>query len=129
MTPLNYTFEDYREIGVPALIVIGDRDGMIPVGEALALHRFIAGSELAVVPAGNHSLPVLRPGRKKLWLPLGGAAAVGVFRNGFGDTNSLIKKKSFEALGGFIEDYGVGHDDWEFFARALLAGLKLRVIP
>jgi pimeloyl-ACP methyl ester carboxylesterase len=61
MTPLDYTLEDYREIRAPALIVIGDRDSMIPVGEALALHGFIPGSELAVVPAGNHSLPVLRP--------------------------------------------------------------------
>jgi pimeloyl-ACP methyl ester carboxylesterase len=61
MTPLAYTLEDYREIRVPALIVIGDRDSMIPVGEALALHQFIPGSELAVAPAGNHSLPMLRP--------------------------------------------------------------------
>ncbi|MEP7358414.1 MAG: alpha/beta hydrolase [Anaerolineales bacterium] len=61
MTPLDYTLEDYHEIRCPALIVIGDRDSMIPVGEALALHQFIRGSELAVVPAGNHSLPVLRP--------------------------------------------------------------------
>ena len=61
MSPLDYTLEDYREIRCPALIVIGDRDSMIPVGEALALNQFILGSELAVVPAGNHSVPVLRP--------------------------------------------------------------------
>ena len=61
MTPLDYTLEDYAAISTPALIVIGDRDPMIPVEEALSLHRFIRGSELLVAPGGNHSLPLLRP--------------------------------------------------------------------
>jgi O-antigen biosynthesis protein len=65
----------------------------------------------------------------QIWAPIGDAPVVGVFRNCFGDANALIKRSAFEALGGFTEDYGVGHEDWEFFARASLAGFRLEVVP
>lgn len=65
----------------------------------------------------------------RLWLPLGGAAAVGVYRNCFGDANALVRRAAFERLGGFTEDYGTGHEDWEFFATAVLRGLRLQVVP
>ena len=64
-----------------------------------------------------------------IWLPLGPATAAGVFDNVFGDANALVKKSSFEAIGGFSEDFGVGNEDWEFFAKAVLAGFRLEVIP
>ncbi len=63
------------------------------------------------------------------WLYLGAAASAGAFENRFGDTNSLIRRDVFEKLGGFHEEYGVGHEDWELFARAVLAGIQLEVIP
>lgn len=66
---------------------------------------------------------------RQLWIPLGGAAGLGVFRNVFGDANALVRKATFESLGGFTEDYGVGHEDWEFFARAVLAGANLQLVP
>jgi glycosyltransferase involved in cell wall biosynthesis/GT2 family glycosyltransferase len=66
---------------------------------------------------------------RQLWIPLGGAAGLGVFRNVFGDANALVRRATFEALGGFTEDYGVGHEDWEFFARAVLAGANLQLVP
>lgn len=66
---------------------------------------------------------------RQLWVPLGNAAGLGVFRNVFGDANALVRKATFEALGGFTEDYGVGHEDWEFFARAVLAGVDLQLVP
>jgi GT2 family glycosyltransferase len=66
---------------------------------------------------------------KARWLPLGGAAAVGALRNGFGDANALVRRECFMALGGFSEDYGLGHEDWEFFARAVLAGYRLELVP
>ncbi|ELS03148.1 glycosyltransferase [Xenococcus sp. PCC 7305] len=49
--------------------------------------------------------------------------------NCFGDTNALVKKEFFDKIGGFTEDYGVGLEDKEFFARAVLRGGKLLVIP
>jgi hypothetical protein len=66
---------------------------------------------------------------ERLWIPLGGAVAVGVYRNGFGDANALVRRAAFERLGGFSEDYGLGHEDWEFFATAVLQGLRLEVVP
>ena len=66
---------------------------------------------------------------RHIWLPLGPALAAGVFDNVFGDANALIRKSSFEAVGGFSEDVGIGNEDWEFFARAVLHGLNLQVVP
>lgn len=55
--------------------------------------------------------------------------ALGLFTNSFGDSNALVRRESFRELGGNSEDYGVGKDDQEFFARALLAGRKLALVP
>lgn len=63
------------------------------------------------------------------WVPLGPSITAGAFKNCFGDANALIRKDIFWALGGFTEDYGIGHEDWEFFAKAVLQGYKLEVIP
>ncbi|VVM07031.1 Putative glycosyltransferase EpsH [Methylacidimicrobium cyclopophantes] len=59
----------------------------------------------------------------------GGDAATGVFFNCFGDANALFRKEVFERLGGFTEDRGVGAEDWELFARAVLAGYRLESVP
>jgi glycosyltransferase involved in cell wall biosynthesis len=48
------------------------------------------------------------------WVPLGPNISSGLFRNVFGDANALVRRDVFEELGGFTEDYGVGHEDWEF---------------
>ncbi|MGO9017240.1 MAG: glycosyltransferase [Syntrophobacteraceae bacterium] len=65
-----------------------------------------------------------------VYLPLGAAADVGAAtRNCFGDANALAKRSTFERLGGFTEDYGVGSEDYEFFARAVLRGVHLEVVP
>ena len=63
------------------------------------------------------------------WVFVGDDAATGAIRNCFGDTNSLIRRAVFLNLGGFHEDWGVGHEDWEFFAKAVLRGYKLEVVP
>lgn len=63
------------------------------------------------------------------WLCLGPAVGVGAFRNAFGDTNSLMRREVFEAVGGFHEKYGVGYEDWELFARACLDGYQMEVVP
>jgi glycosyltransferase involved in cell wall biosynthesis/GT2 family glycosyltransferase len=63
------------------------------------------------------------------WSFVGGAPAVGVFRNAFGDTNSIVKRKVYLALGGMTEDTNVGAEDWEFLARASLSGYRLEVLP
>ncbi len=64
-----------------------------------------------------------------VFLPLGAAADVGAVKNCFGDTNALVRRSTFEQLGGFSEDYGVGQEDHEFFARAVLKGVRLEPVP
>jgi GT2 family glycosyltransferase len=73
--------------------------------------------------------PRLPERSRELWIPLGNAAGLGVFRNVFGDANALVRRSVFESVGGFTEDYGVGHEDWEFFVRATLDGARLYLVP
>jgi glycosyltransferase involved in cell wall biosynthesis len=63
------------------------------------------------------------------WPPIGAAVSAGMFQNVFGDANAFIRKKVFESLGGYKEERGFCHEDWEFFSRAVLAGFKLEVVP
>ena len=100
------------------------------------LERFLAAAEASgadIVTAamatfsGEAPAPDAEP--KAIWLPVGAARAFGAIENVFGDANALIRRTAFEAMGGFSEDYGVGHEDWEFFARAVLAGRSLVSVP
>lgn len=61
--------------------------------------------------------------------PFGGDATLGVLTNSFGDANALYERRAFAQVGGFTEDYGITHEDWEFFCRAALAGLKMACVP
>ena len=63
------------------------------------------------------------------WLPLGPDLNIAGFNNCFGDANAMVKKEVFDKIGGFTEDYGLGHEDWEFFLKASLAGYKLQIVP
>ncbi len=59
----------------------------------------------------------------------GAAIAAGALRNVFGPSSALVKKSAFEVMGGFSEIKGVGSEDWELYARAVLAGYQLESIP
>jgi hypothetical protein len=61
-------------------------------------------------------------------LPLGPALGVGLFSNCFGAANALVRRSAFERVDGFTEDWGVGFEDWEFFANAAFAGLRHEVV-
>jgi GT2 family glycosyltransferase len=63
------------------------------------------------------------------WSFVGGALGLGLLRNCFGDTNSLIRAKTYRALGGMTEDYGTGCEDWEFLAKAAVRGCRMTVVP
>lgn len=63
------------------------------------------------------------------WPFLGAAVSPGVTRNSFGDANAFVRRSVFDRIGGFTEDVGLGCEDWEFFARATLAGCQLMVVP
>lgn len=55
--------------------------------------------------------------------------ALGIFQNCFGDANALVRRSVFFALGGFTEDVGVTHEEWELFAKAALAGRRIEILP
>lgn len=59
-TPLGYTAVDFQKIKTPTMVLLGDRDQIISVEEAVEMYRLIPGAELAIVPNANHSLPMLR---------------------------------------------------------------------
>ena len=63
------------------------------------------------------------------YIPLGASTALGLFKNGFGDANALVRKAALAALGGWPEEQGYGVQDWELFARAALRGFKVLVVP
>jgi O-antigen biosynthesis protein len=61
-------------------------------------------------------------------LPLGSCHGLGLFECRFGDSNSLIRRDWFLDRGGFDERYHVP-EDWLFFARAALDGVRIEVVP
>lgn len=61
LTPLNYTEDDFNKITDPVLILIGDRDGMIPLDDAIEMYQMIANAELAVLPNADHLSVVTNP--------------------------------------------------------------------
>ncbi len=63
------------------------------------------------------------------FLPVGDTVSFSIVANAFGDANSLVKRSLFEKLGGFSEDYGLGHEDLELYVRAALTGAKVSVVP
>lgn len=64
------------------------------------------------------------------YYPMGGASrAGGLVTNVFADANSLFRRESFQALGGFSETRGFACQDWQIFAEAKLAGMTHLVIP
>jgi glycosyltransferase involved in cell wall biosynthesis len=60
---------------------------------------------------------------------LGGAPLIGLMRNCFGDANCMIRKDVFNSLHGFTEDAHICGEDWELFAKGVLAGYRLEVVP
>jgi len=81
---------------------------------------FFEGDQL---PPGNPDADTV------IWVPLGPSVAAGLYENVFGDANALVKRSAFEQLGGFREVHGIGCEDWELWARAVLHGFALEVVP
>ena len=53
-TPLNYTAEDFHRITESTLILIGDRDGLVELQQAVDMYQFTPGAELVVLPNTTH---------------------------------------------------------------------------
>jgi GT2 family glycosyltransferase/glycosyltransferase involved in cell wall biosynthesis len=47
----------------------------------------------------------------------------------FGGSMFMVRRSVFEAIGGFRELRGAGHEDWEIYVRIALAGYKIDILP
>jgi pimeloyl-ACP methyl ester carboxylesterase len=56
-TPRGYSEEDLQGVMAPTLIALGDRDGVVPVEEAVYMYRLMPNAELAVTPQAVHFFP------------------------------------------------------------------------
>ncbi len=65
----------------------------------------------------------------EIFAPIGGVYATGAYANLYGDAHALFRRDALERLGGFSEDFGVGHEDWELLARATLSGMTVLAVP
>lgn len=52
--PLDYSPEELQQIVAPSLILLGDRDGIIPVQQAVDMYCMLPAAELAIVPNATH---------------------------------------------------------------------------
>lgn len=60
LTPLDYRPADWQAVTVPTLVVLGDRDQLIPVEQAVEMYRLLPHGELAVVPGADHLFPFVQ---------------------------------------------------------------------
>ena len=63
------------------------------------------------------------------FFPIGIGGTHSFFANRFGDANALVSRAAFENVGGFTELHGVGWEDWEFFLKAYLKGIRIGIVP
>ena len=97
------------------------------VGIAQRMNADLVTSRMVLFD-GNALIDPARTIPSEIFAPLGPDIGAGAVVNCFGDANMLISRTAFEQLGGFPEDYGYSHQDWEFYAKAALAGMKLETI-
>ena len=47
----------------------------------------------------------------------------------FGGSMFIIRRSVYEAIGGYREVRGAGHEDWELYVRVALAGYRIDILP
>ena len=67
--------------------------------------------------------------QKASYVPLGGPLSLAPVENVLGSATALIRRSAYAAAGGYTEEYGVGHEDYEFYVRVLQAGGRVEVCP
>jgi GT2 family glycosyltransferase len=87
--------------------------------------EIVCAPYVVVPPMTRRPLPVDVMGQ---YLPAGGPVALGLLDNVVGDVCGLVRRSTFEALGGFTERRQ-SWEDWEFFLRAVAAGCRHYVHP
>lgn len=114
-------------------LIFMDDDNAAKPGEISTLVAVAQRSGAQIVTtfydAFEHDEELAAPTAALRFTPFGADPALGILTNCFGDANALYARAAFDQLGGFTEDYGITHEDWEFFCRASLEGIKLVCVP
>ncbi len=58
---LNYTADDWAQVVAPTLVLLGDRDSLVPVEDGVQMYRHLPNAELAVVPGADHTDLIFSP--------------------------------------------------------------------
>jgi pimeloyl-ACP methyl ester carboxylesterase len=53
--------EDYKEIRIPCLIMLGDRDKMVTLEETVTVYKSLADAQMAVLPGTPHPVEQVDP--------------------------------------------------------------------
>ncbi|EFA76831.1 IPT/TIG domain-containing protein [Heterostelium album PN500] len=120
-----------REASGEYIYFLDDDNAAYP--NALATYVKVAMHTNADVVTSPHSIitttntPTDHTPIQRQWIPLGSSLSVGLFKNCFGDANFFIRRATFNAIGGFTEEYGVGLEDHELLAKLVIHGYKLAI--
>jgi pimeloyl-ACP methyl ester carboxylesterase len=58
---LNYTADDWAQVVAPTLVLLGDRDSLVPVEDGVRMYRLLPHAGLAVVPGADHTDLIFSP--------------------------------------------------------------------
>ena len=72
------------------------------------------------VDAGSNGAPIRFLGAARAWSR---------FANVVGDACALVRRETFEAVGGFTEEFRVGLEDLSFYNRLIRAGCRIDPLP
>ncbi|KAJ3112692.1 hypothetical protein HDU96_004289 [Phlyctochytrium bullatum] len=96
------------------------------------LVRVAVNTGADIVTSGHDTFSGLRkPTQSKpseRFIPIGKAKLVGMLENVFGDSAMMMKRERFFTFGGYTEDYGVGFEDYEFYAKASMTNITLEAV-
>ena len=51
---MTYTAEDFAAVVAPTLLLVGDRDELVPIEDAVEMYRQLPRAELAVIRDADH---------------------------------------------------------------------------
>ncbi|WP_245521510.1 hypothetical protein, partial [Mesorhizobium sp. M1D.F.Ca.ET.184.01.1.1] len=109
------------------ILFLDDDNALLPN----AVSTFVAGmqksgADICTTFAKWLNEPFVPPDTKSgymLYFPVGGPPDIALITNPYGDANAMVRRSVFSRIGFLVEEPGYAVHDWEFFARASLAGL------
>lgn len=121
------------EATAPFIFFLDDDDILLPTALETVARASVAGQAdivtLGLATFESADEPHAGTPVGMFYTPPGVGLATAIAENMFGPISALIRRETFLGLGGFTTDRGVGNEDFEFFVRAALAGVRLWAVP